>query len=70
MLEHVCLSASALASFVLSPFSGLITRLTCPALARTSAQLAGFSLLIPVFIDWQPSLSSLCDWITTTASLC
>ena len=41
----MCLSASALASFVLSPFSGLITRLTCPASARTSAQLAGFPLL-------------------------
>ena len=43
--EHMCLSASALASFVLSPISGFLTRLACPASARTCAQLAGFSLL-------------------------
>ena len=43
--EHMCLRAFAVASFALSPFSGFITRLACPASAWTSAQLAGFSSL-------------------------
>ena len=70
--EHMCLSASAVASFALSPFSGFITGLACPASARTSAQLAGFSLLAsesqslltgrhlhPVFVIGFPRLQSL-----------
>ena len=68
----MCLSAFAVASFVQSPFSGFITRLACPASARTSAQLAGFSLLAsasqslligrhlhPVFVIGFPRLQSL-----------
>ena len=56
---------------------GLITRLTCPASARTGTQLAGFSLLAsesqslltgrplhPIFVIGFPSTPVVVDWLT------
>ena len=43
--EHMCLSASAFGQLCAIAISGFLSRLACPASARTSAQLAGFSVL-------------------------
>ena len=43
--EHTCLSASAFGQRCAIAISGVSSRLACPASARTSAQLAGFSVL-------------------------